>query len=114
MTMRLFTTAEKLGVVDAMIDDLRRDAAGDDDFERLAVLRSVAADLRARLAGAPCVALTELERRMAAVARSKTALGHDNGALVGLGQEIIARWPCVKQALERFGDSVAGGRDDRG
>lgn len=111
MTMRLFTTAEKLGVVEAMIEDMRRQASGDDDFERLAVLRSVASDLRARFAGAPSAALAELERRMAAVARAKNEHRHDGTAVLGLGQELVSRWAVVKQALERFGESVDGGRD---
>lgn len=104
--MNHFTILEKLGAVEQEIDRLRRTGG---DVDHLRVLRAVAADIRGRLETAPSVALVELERRMAAVSRAKTRLGYENGALVGVAQELIGRWPVVKQALERFGAEIENG-----
>ena len=101
--MKLFTTQEKLSTVESLIEAFRRIEKNDDNYHRLQVLGSIASDLRGRLNVAPSVALTELERRITAAIRSKTKHGYENGAMVGLGEELIGRWPCVKQALEKFG-----------
>lgn len=102
--MNLFTTQEKLSVVEGLIEAFRRSGGDSDDNRyRLRVMAAIASDLRGRLEQAPNIALTELERRIAAVVRSKTPLGYGNGPLVGVGEELIGRWPIVKQALERFG-----------
>ena len=50
--------------------------------------------------------MTELERRIVFAQRSKTRLGYDRGALLGIAEELIGRWPTVKQALERFGEAA--------
>jgi hypothetical protein len=69
------------------------------------VLKAIAKDLRGRLDGAPSVAETELGRRINAVEASKAQkAGNLEQRLSALGQEVIARWPVVSQALERFAD----------
>ena len=103
MTLRLFTTAEKLDLVEQMIGTLRVSAQTDADIERIHILKAIASDLRGRMTQAPSAALYQLERRLASVARSRTRLGHSQGALIGVAEELMGRWPTVKQALEKFG-----------
>jgi hypothetical protein len=103
VTLYTFTTEEKLAEVERQIEALRRLAATEDNYRQIRIVRSIAADLRGRLGGAPSIALAELERRIVFAHRSKTRLGYDRGALVGIAEELIGRWPTVKQALERFG-----------
>lgn len=103
MSLSTFTTQEKLIEMDAMIDALRKIAISQDDYRRLRIIRSVAADLRGRLECAPSVALAEIERRITFAYRNKTRSGYDRDALIGLGEELIGRWPLIKQALEKFG-----------
>ena len=67
---------------------------------------SIAKDMRARMESAPSVAETELQRRIDGAIRSKTALGYNNGDMRGIAEELIGRWPVVKQALERFGAEI--------
>ena len=98
----MFTTAEKLAEVELLIE--REKQASQWNRHRIAVLASIAVDLRARLDGVPTAILVDLERRVVSAVRSKTALGYDAHAIRGVGEGLVVRWPTVKQALERFGD----------
>jgi hypothetical protein len=106
MSLRLFTTIEKLGLIEALIQDFRYGAQNPSSENRLAVLKSIASDLRGRLEGAPSVALVDLEARVVAAVRSKTASGYSSHTLRGAGEGLMARWPTIKQALEKFGEDV--------
>lgn len=107
MSLHTFSTAEKLAFVEDLILVSRRvavDAGKDPDIlHRLNLLKAIAADLGARVDSAPSIALERLDGRIRVVARSKTALGYSMESLRGLGDEVIARWPVIKQALELFG-----------
>ena len=102
MSNALFTTAEKLSQIEQIIKMLRRMSATENDNHQLYVIKSVAADLRGRLDNAPSIALIEIERRIGAVFRRRIEAEDDHGALVGVGQELVGRWPTVRQALEQF------------
>ena len=104
MSFHPFTTLEKLIVVETLIDETRLTMEGVGDHHRLKVLRAIGADLRGRLEGVPNQALLELERRLLSAEKSKTRLGRERGAMIGVAEELIGRWPVVKQALERFGE----------
>lgn len=119
MTLRVFTADEQLGHVDALIEacefsrrysrriDTMRDTKGVVvGNECLAVLKSIAADLRGRRPEAPGIALAELARRLDRVLASKTSLGYEAGTLIGLAEELIGRWPTVRQALESFAEQT--------
>ncbi len=95
MTTKAFTTAEKLAVIENIIEN---PSPGDD----VDVLKSIARDLRGRLDGTPSVALAEMDRVVVAALRSRAAPGH----MIALGQETLRRWPTVKQSLELFGASA--------
>lgn len=107
MSLHTFTTDEKIEFVEKLIEVSRAAcrAAGQDSeaFYKLTLLKAIAADLRALKVGAPSEALTTIEQRIVAVARSKTALGYSEPRLVGLAHEVIARWPVLKISLELFG-----------
>lgn len=104
MTLHMITTMEKLAEVERLIEEARRTAGA--HSQEAEILRAIAADLRARLDGVPGVALTELERRLGAVKRSRLRATRDLGPMLGVAEEVIARWPILKQALERFGAEV--------
>lgn len=95
MGVTTFTTATKLRVIENIIENPL-------DGDEIDVLKAIARDLRARLDGAPTVALVELERRVVATRRSSNPSGH----LHALGQETVRFWPAIKQALELFGAKV--------
>ena len=100
----MISDAERLTSIERLIEERRKQFGHGDRLAEIWV--SVAKDIRARMDQAPNVALAELERRMKAVYRSKTALGYSQGALQGVAEELIGRWPVVKQALERFGVEI--------
>src|SRR5258708_7672517 len=78
-----FTTAEKLAVVEHLIEDFRwaRKDPAVPEHHTHAVLCAIAVDLRARLPDSAGEDLAALERRLDAVTASKTALGYANGAM---------------------------------
>ena len=93
----MITLQEKIEAVEDVIETL-------EEYTSCDVLKAIAKDLRARLDGAPSVAETELGRRINAVEASKAQqAGNLNQRLSALGQEVIARWPVISQALARFG-----------
>lgn len=102
------TVEEKLAEVDRIVSEMgfreRRAEGGvcDRDCRTREVLKAVAADLRGRLDAAPSAAATTIQRRIDSLYRSRTVLGYDRDGLVGLGQELIGRWPIIKQALEKI------------
>lgn len=95
------TTHELLNAVEALIVAERRLTGRKNE-----VLCEVAADLRGRLSEAPCMAMLYLDQRLQAMKRSKTAIGYSEGTMMGVAQELLHRWPVVKQALERFGAKI--------
>ena len=102
MNKRFYSTAEKLSTVESLIESFRRTSTTPADYDRFWILKSLAADLRGRIGGTPHIAMVELERRITSAMKSKTNLGYENGAMVGVGEELMGRWPTVKQALEQF------------
>ena len=103
--MNLFTDSEKLSALEKMIESMRRTAQSDADHERIKIMGAIASDIRAKLDNAPTVALLQIERRLTSVMRHKTKLGYERNTMIGLAEEVVGRWPVVKLALERFGDS---------
>lgn len=104
--MMRFTPEEKLEAVERMIEQLRlAGARGTIDIE---ILKAIAKDIRARMSESPSAAALELERRLYAIAESKTALGYDERRMRAAAEELMNRWPVVQQALERFGAEIEG------
>lgn len=100
MSFSPITTAEKIAFVERLITE-ERDRTG----YRNEILKAICADLRGRLECAPSVALFTLEQRM--VALSRQPQNNRMNAQIGVAEELVARWPTIKQALERFGAEVA-------
>lgn len=101
-----FTLQEKLRVVERLIEDFRfkgRPETNTAEFRTYEILKSIAADIRGRGESAPGIAEIELERRIARFRQAKTADGYAIGPTQMLASEIVARWPTIKQALERYG-----------
>lgn len=97
MTAHTFTTQEKLAEIERLIIEAKRHTGTTSP-----VLAAIAQDLRARANGYPTVALTDVERRVNAVVRSKTMTGYSPAKLHELGEGVVVHWPAVKQALEQF------------
>lgn len=94
MALHLFTAREKLEAIESLIQDGRADP-------RMNILRAIAADLRGAMDHAPNVTLTELRRRLTAAKAGKPrGAGYMPSHLIGIGEELIARWPTVERALK--------------
>lgn len=106
-----FTLDEKIALVEGLIEASRADVRVFGDSmasRRFALLKSIATDLRGRRGIAASRALYELERRIADAKRKKGPGGYKPGDVQGLAEELIGRWPTVKQALEKFGAEAEG------
>lgn len=97
MSAHTFTTQEKLAEIERLIIEGKRHTGTTSP-----VLAAIAQDIRARANGYPNVALTDVERRVNAVIRSKTMTGYSPAKLHELGEGVVVHWPLVKQALEKF------------
>jgi len=108
VSYRPYTTMEKLIEVERLIELGRqtRDDRGSPDYRRQEIFKAIAEDLRGRLEGVPSLALHELERRLVSVDRAKADQMPIGGPMLGVAQELTARWPVVKQALEKFGQDT--------
>jgi len=108
--MRPYTIEEKLSVVEFLIEQLRdsRHELGAPNRGRYLILKSVAADLRARIPGEPLAACFELDEAIRAADASKTVpLGYEIGKLRRIAEILIGRWPVVRQALEKFEEDLS-------
>lgn len=97
------TVEQQLHEVEDLIEAFRwsRDT-GEPAEQTYRALKQIAADLRGRMAPSVVSTVVELQRRIDAAARAKTALGYEIKHLVALGQEMIGRWSVIRRALERF------------
>lgn len=91
--------AETLEVVESLIERARHER--DAHIVSLA-LRGIAADIRARLPAAPGETRWALQAAIDGCVRTKTAFGYERGHIQRVGEELIARWPVVRLALERL------------
>lgn len=102
MTFHNMSTRDRLTAIEAVIETLRPHLRSN----HLDALKAAAADLQAQLPHAPAVAVVEIERRLQAVKRRPA--GNDRvRAQIGVAEEIVNRWPVIRQALE-FYDSHVG------
>lgn len=90
----------KLAVLERLIEAMRwvRSEPDHPEYQTFLALRSIAADVRARLPENIGSALAMLDDRMSRVVDS----GHDVSQLRALGDEVVGRWPLIRQAIERF------------
>lgn len=107
MSLQVFPTSEKLAAVEAVLRTYRDAPRGSPERQQYDILKAVASDLRGRLEQAPSVSLVQIERSVVALQRARSpGAPYPLGPFVRVGEELIARWPTVKQALERFGAEV--------
>ena len=102
MTLRFFTNQEQIDVIDGVIRDVKRGVRVAPTNREIEVLKSIRSDLMARSPEEPGVTLSELQRRLADAAATRTALGWNQGALRGIAEQVIGHWPTIRQCLERF------------
>lgn len=102
-----FTVAEKIEVVDNLIESLRwtRSERATRSHVTYLILKAIAADLRGRAPEAAGEAQKSLYRRIEAAKRANNGRHYDPGMMFGIAEELIGRWATVEQALERFGES---------
>ena len=108
MTVGIYSLAEKQAAMDVEIKEARagRRSPGSALHHQYEVLKSIAADLRARQELPRNNTLGQLERQIELVRKSGTALGYDRMRLMELANFLINRWPIVSQALEQFGEEA--------
>lgn len=108
MARLLYTTSEKLAEVERAI---RGAKFGHNDLD-VDILKAVALDLRARLANAPTVALSIIESRVLSAKRARVNGGnYPPGPMIGIAEEIIGRFPVIKQALEMLDAKIEAERE---
>jgi hypothetical protein len=99
MTLRMFTAEQQVSELEGLLRDLR---LGRRPTVSVEVLKSVVSDIQARFPEEPGDALRDLQRLLADAAASRTALGWSAGSMQAIAQNVIGRWPTIRQALERF------------
>lgn len=99
MTLHLFTDEEKLAEIDRIIRSMKEFKLKFSERRQIDIMISIAKDMRAKQPEAPSQALTEIERSLVAVERSKTRLGYDERTLIHLANDVIGYWPTLRAAL---------------
>lgn len=103
MSLHVLTLEEKLAVVEIAIRAVRKKARIDPTHKaNFEALKSVAADLRARMGLPQSNALDKLRRALESAKSSKTALGYEQSKLIAVANVVIHEWPTIQQALEQF------------
>lgn len=101
----MITLEQKIKFVEGLLIAERRY-----ERSRNPILKAIAADLRARLSGAPSRARVALWKKLETVKRTKVKTQqYDDGQMISLAHEIVGQWPVVDQALERFGAEIEKG-----
>lgn len=71
------------------------------------IMKTISAGLRARLETAPSAAEVALSAKIDAAKRAKVpGWDYPPSRMITIADELIGRWPVVKQALERFGAEI--------
>jgi hypothetical protein len=110
MALKLFTIEEKLAVIHAEIAEQRQSVRrpGSAAQRHYEILKSIAADLQARLELPRNNALGELNRAMERMVQSKDTFGYyDVERMAQVATVVISKWPIICQALENFGEESA-------
>jgi hypothetical protein len=106
MTLRMFTAEQQIAELEGLLRDLR---TGRRPTVSVEVLKSVVSDIQGRFPEEPGDALRELRRLLADAAASRTDLGWSAGSLQAIAQQVIGRWPTIRQCLERFEAELQAG-----
>lgn len=95
--------SDKIAAVDAMAEYLRwaRNVPDSSEHRSLMAFRAIAADLRAQQSANISLAEVEIQKRIDAACRDNT-----HPRLVALANEVIARWPVMRRALNKFGQTA--------
>ena len=105
----LISHEEKLALIEQFISEFRgarKRGSSPRETKDYETLKALAEDIRSRLASPRSNALDDLERKLATIQKSKTALGYNQGQLLNLAYTVVGKWPIIKAALENFkGDS---------
>ena len=102
MSDHQLTDAEKIYVVESIIEDLKARAPFD---TRLPELKKLATFLRAQRPSSVPKVLEALEFQVCSALRSKARLGYiEVGHWQAIAEGLLAHWPVVRKALEKFGE----------
>jgi hypothetical protein len=110
LTLRLFSIDEKLDAVVSEIREAQRAdrPPGSSAQRHFEVLKSIAADLRARQELPRSNTLGELARLLEKMkAEDRPERGYDHNRMLAVANHVIGRWPTISQALEQFGEESA-------
>lgn len=98
----MITDDEKLGAVEAAIEELRwaRNEPDIPEHRRLAALKSIAEDLRATKPEASSKALNVVEQHINAAKRKKERFGYlEVGSYRSVCEAVLAHWAAIRRAL---------------
>lgn len=105
-----FTDAEKLDFVERLIVHWRKEARAQlraDGGKDWLILKSIAADLRAKSPDVKNRALFALGIQIENARAAKARLGYiEVGHMQAMAEALMAHWPAVKKALSRDAETV--------
>lgn len=106
MTDRLYTRAEKLEVVEHLIESHRwaRYDDGVPEHGTWLILKSIASDIRANMSGAPNRTLQALAFQVNVALKAKSRIGYlELDHMQAVTECVIAHWAILQRSLEKFG-----------
>lgn len=109
-----YMLVDQIAAVEAVIGEIRQytEPHTEADKKMLGVMASIAKDLRSRIPENIGKTRVAIHQRIN-LANSKRDASHNhlNGYqekhLIGIAEELIGRWPTVRQALEKFEQETA-------
>lgn len=110
MSVGIFSIEDKLEALDMEIAERRtaRRQPGSAMHRQYEILKSVAADLRARQELPRNNALGAMERELVRLKSTVTPEGfYDPNRSRELVNIVVSKWPTISQALEQFGEETA-------
>lgn len=102
----MITIDEKIEIVERFIRDRKQAPKGTPQDRDRMILCAIASDLSARRATAPSAAEDQIERRLRGVRNAQDRGDDLTGAKISLANEVMGRWPVIRQSLERFGAEI--------
>ncbi len=110
MSLRVFTLEDKIRAIETEIMEARGAdrPPGSLAQRHYELLKSIAADLRARKHLPRNNALGELELALDLMKRApRLTAGYNESKMIAVTNIVISKWPVISQALEQFGEESA-------
>lgn len=102
--MKNISDAEALREIEALVEQYRgwRSLSDEPEHRTYLALKHAADDIRGRQPDTKATAGREIRLAVEGALETKTREGYASGHLIRIGQEVIARWPTLRQWLKQF------------